>query len=129
MRAAVGTVMFLVLVGWGCAGGSSADQETEDGPIGSGTAASGGAAGNGSGLAGRGSPGGGAGGMSAAGPAMACGNGAVTRDEACDDGNQSDGDGCSADCRAIETGYSCQPPGQPCRRICLLYTSPSPRDS
>jgi fibro-slime domain-containing protein len=48
---------------------------------------------------------------------MVCGNGALTRDEACDDGNGQDGDGCSADCRAIETGYSCQPPGQACRRI------------
>lgn len=46
-----------------------------------------------------------------------CGNGALTLDEACDDGNTEGGDGCAADCRGIEGGYSCQPPGQPCRRI------------
>src|SRR5262245_2117339 len=41
-----------------------------------------------------------------------CGNGDRTRDEACDDGNKQSGDGCSADCLMIETGYSCQPPGK-----------------
>jgi len=28
-------------------------------------------------------------------------------DEACDDGNSKDGDGCSADCRAVEPGFTC----------------------
>ena len=34
--------------------------------------------------------------------------------ELCDDGNTEDGDGCSADCQAVEPGYTCSPPGQPC---------------
>lgn len=51
-----------------------------------------------------------------AGPAPdGCGDGVLTRDEACDDGNREDGDGCSADCRSVTPGYSCNPPGQPCR--------------
>src|SRR5262245_36816861 len=31
-----------------------------------------------------------------------CGNGQRTRDEACDDGNNMSGDGCSADCLVVE---------------------------
>src|SRR5262245_30810509 len=46
-----------------------------------------------------------------------CGNGQRTRDEACDDGNNVSGDGCSADCLVVEPGFSCQPPGQPCHRV------------
>src|SRR5262249_30206365 len=46
-----------------------------------------------------------------------CGNGERTRDEACDDGNNVSGDGCSADCLIVEPGFSCQPAGQPCHRI------------
>jgi fibro-slime domain-containing protein len=46
-----------------------------------------------------------------------CGNGALTPDEACDDGNKTSGDGCSADCLGIEPGYACTPAGKPCRRI------------
>src|SRR5512138_1257156 len=33
---------------------------------------------------------------------LGCGNGFVTPDEACDDGNNQSGDGCSADCRSAE---------------------------
>jgi fibro-slime domain-containing protein len=44
----------------------------------------------------------------------ACGNGDLTKDEACDDGNQEDGDGCAADCLRVEPGYSCARPGHPC---------------
>lgn len=35
-----------------------------------------------------------------------CGDGAITLDEGCDDGNARDGDGCSARC-AVEAGFSC----------------------
>ena len=46
-----------------------------------------------------------------------CGDGMRSEYEACDDGNTESGDGCSADCRGIEAGFSCQPPGQPCRVV------------
>jgi fibro-slime domain-containing protein len=46
-----------------------------------------------------------------------CGDGKLTSDEACDDGNTVDGDGCSANCLAVEPGYSCTPPGMPCHKI------------
>ena len=35
-----------------------------------------------------------------------CGDGAINGNETCDDGNVSDGDGCSSVCQ-VETGYSC----------------------
>src|SRR4051794_25584253 len=47
----------------------------------------------------------------------ACGNHERTADEACDDGNLVSGDGCSANCMVVESGFSCQPPGQPCHRV------------
>jgi len=50
-------------------------------------------------------------------PPAGCGNGMRTADEACDDGNKTGADGCSADCLSIEPGYSCQPAGKPCRQI------------
>src|SRR4051812_49225859 len=43
----------------------------------------------------------------------ACGNGERTADEACDDSNKTDGDGCSADCKVVEPGFSCVPAGMP----------------
>lgn len=46
-----------------------------------------------------------------------CGNGALTSDEACDDGNRESGDGCAANCLTVERGYSCNPPGAACRQI------------
>jgi fibro-slime domain-containing protein len=46
-----------------------------------------------------------------------CGDGERAKSEACDDGNKRDGDGCSADCLAVEPGFSCFPQGAPCRRI------------
>ncbi|RYE94846.1 MAG: DUF4215 domain-containing protein, partial [Myxococcales bacterium] len=35
--------------------------------------------------------------------------------EACDDGNSTGTDGCSADCKAIEQGFVCPTPGQACQ--------------
>jgi fibro-slime domain-containing protein len=46
-----------------------------------------------------------------------CGNRERTSDEACDDGNTVSGDGCAADCKTVESGYSCVPVGVPCHRI------------
>ncbi|HTJ83310.1 MAG TPA: DUF4215 domain-containing protein [Polyangiaceae bacterium] len=43
-----------------------------------------------------------------------CGDGVKDPNEACDDGNAQSGDGCAGDCGAIETGYACLVPGQPC---------------
>ncbi|MCA9704407.1 MAG: DUF4215 domain-containing protein [Myxococcales bacterium] len=47
---------------------------------------------------------------STTGPVEGCGDGEVTVDEECDDGNADDGDGCSVMC-TVEDGYLCQ--GQP----------------
>jgi len=46
-----------------------------------------------------------------------CGDGERTQDEACDDGNVVSGDGCAADCRSVDPGYSCVPAGKPCHRV------------
>jgi fibro-slime domain-containing protein len=43
-----------------------------------------------------------------------CGDGRLTRSEACDDGNRLPGDGCNADCRQRERDYACAVPGLPC---------------
>ncbi len=58
---------------------------------------------------------GGAGGIPQHPPA--CGNGELTPNEACDDGNQVGGDGCAADCLSVEQGYSCSIPGRACQPI------------
>jgi len=50
-------------------------------------------------------------------PPANCGDGLLTSDEACDDGNLLSGDGCTANCLSVERGYSCNPPGKPCRQI------------
>lgn len=50
-------------------------------------------------------------------PTAGCGDGELTGDEACDDSNTVGGDGCSANCLAVEKGYSCNPPGKPCHLI------------
>ena len=47
----------------------------------------------------------------------ACGNQKVETGEACDDGNTTGGDGCSADCAAIEDGYQCPTEGGACTKI------------
>lgn len=46
-----------------------------------------------------------------------CGDGVLTSDEACDDGNKVSGDGCAANCLATEPGFSCPTPGETCRSI------------
>jgi fibro-slime domain-containing protein len=43
-----------------------------------------------------------------------CGNGVIDDGEVCDDGNATGGDGCSADCLTIETGFYCTDPGIRC---------------
>ena len=46
-----------------------------------------------------------------------CGDGVRDAVEACDDGNNDDGDGCSADCSTIEPGYRCPTAGAQCIEI------------
>ncbi|AUX27426.1 hypothetical protein SOCEGT47_080160 [Sorangium cellulosum] len=46
-----------------------------------------------------------------------CGDGILTTDEACDDSNVVGEDGCAADCRSVELGWSCPIPGAACTRI------------
>lgn len=46
-----------------------------------------------------------------------CGDGKLTSDEACDDGNTKSGDGCSETCLIVERGFSCPNPGETCRAI------------
>ena len=46
-----------------------------------------------------------------------CGDRTRDATEACDDGNQTDGDGCSADCMMIEGGYRCPTVGVLCVAI------------
>jgi cysteine-rich repeat protein len=51
-------------------------------------------------------------------PLDCCGDGLISGDEACDDGNFAGGDGCAADCSIIEPGFECPTPGSPCLSIC-----------
>ncbi len=44
----------------------------------------------------------------------ACGDGFIDPGEVCDDGNGDSGDGCAANCDAIENDFVCPQPGQPC---------------
>jgi fibro-slime domain-containing protein len=46
-----------------------------------------------------------------------CGDGTLTPDEACDDGNKISGDGCRENCLQLDPGFSCANPGEPCREI------------
>lgn len=48
-----------------------------------------------------------------------CGDGTLTDDEACDDHNVLDGDGCAANCLNVERGFSCASPGAACLPIAL----------
>jgi cysteine-rich repeat protein len=49
-----------------------------------------------------------------------CGDAVLSVLEHCDDGNTADGDGCSADCSAVEAGYTCDNalPGSACASAC-----------
>lgn len=47
-------------------------------------------------------------------PTPGCGNGELTEDEACDDGNLESGDGCLANCRGVEAGFICRVANEPC---------------
>lgn len=48
------------------------------------------------------------------GTSVSCGDGALTEDEACDDGAKVDGDGCAADCLTVDPGFVCPVAGEPC---------------
>ena len=48
-----------------------------------------------------------------------CGDGVLNDDEACDDGGVVGGDGCLANCRAIEEGFICPTAGQPCNAFAV----------
>jgi fibro-slime domain-containing protein len=50
-------------------------------------------------------------------PPPGCGDGNLTKDEACDDHNKEAGDGCAANCLSVEAGFSCNPVGVPCHRV------------
>ncbi len=49
------------------------------------------------------------------GSSVNCGDGILQTEEACDDGNEEDGDGCAASCLALDPGYICATPGEPCQ--------------
>jgi len=48
---------------------------------------------------------------------VACGDGIIGKGEACDDGNTSNGDGCSATCQ-IEPGFFCNGSPSACNTLC-----------
>jgi fibro-slime domain-containing protein len=50
-------------------------------------------------------------------PGPNCGDGVLDKNEACDDGNTLDGDGCAGNCLSVETGWSCPTAGKPCRQV------------
>jgi fibro-slime domain-containing protein len=56
-------------------------------------------------------------------PPPGCADTEKADDEACDDGNTTNGDGCSANCLVVETGYTCDTPGSPCELVALCGDS------
>ncbi len=48
-----------------------------------------------------------------------CGDGTLTDDEACDDGNTEGGDGCYANCLGVDRGFLCATPNEPCQRFAI----------
>ncbi len=56
----------------------------------------------------------GGGGQGGEGPGPYCGDGIKQATEVCDDGNAESGDGCTGTCNAIELGFGCLTPGEPC---------------
>jgi cysteine-rich repeat protein len=49
---------------------------------------------------------------------VVCGDGVWLAQEACDDGNTADGDGCNANCTAVEDGFDCPGGGAACVGAC-----------
>jgi fibro-slime domain-containing protein len=49
---------------------------------------------------------------------VVCGDGRISGNEACDDHNTDDGDGCSGDCSKVEDGWECMAAGLRCRPKC-----------
>lgn len=47
-----------------------------------------------------------------------CGDGTIAASETCDDGNTRDGDGCSADCLHVESGFHCSGSPSMCATTC-----------
>jgi cysteine-rich repeat protein len=96
---------------------SNSDGRTEVGPQTTGGAGTGGApilgAGGTGSTVGLGTGGDG----SSEAPTINCADGHLDKDEACDDGNKEDGDGCHANCRALEKGFVCPQPGEACQPI------------
>jgi fibro-slime domain-containing protein len=56
-------------------------------------------------------------------PPPGCADSEKADDELCDDGNATNGDGCSANCLVVETGYTCDIPGSPCALVELCGDS------
>ncbi len=52
-----------------------------------------------------------------------CADGVLDEDEACDDGNSENGDGCQGNCLAVDPGYSCNPPGEACHELVVCGDS------
>jgi fibro-slime domain-containing protein len=48
-----------------------------------------------------------------------CGDGLLGENEACDDANTNDSDGCVHDCTSVEEGWSCYPPGRKCHKMAI----------
>jgi len=100
------------LAGFACGAGEQ-DGTTDEGESGGTTSGSSGGTTSGSGGFEIGS-----GGTILEPPATAnCADGTRDPDEACDDGNKDDGDGCASNCRRVEPGYVCADPGQLCSAI------------
>lgn len=97
------------------AGGQGGDQPV-GGTAGGGAGGEGGAGGQGPGPGGEG----GVGGTSAV-----CGDGVLGGLETCDDGNAGAGDGCDETC-ALESGYTCPTPNQPCTLLAGSCDEPRP---
>lgn len=81
---------------------------------GSGAGSNGGAGGDGGEGAGFDTGGGGEGGEGGEPPGPYCGDGIQQANEVCDDGNAESGDGCTGTCDAVEEGFGCLTPGEPC---------------
>jgi fibro-slime domain-containing protein len=116
LNTAIGALSLTLLTSAMLESGCSAGQKGQHG-----VSASGGASGSSSGAGGLLGMGGtirlDAGSLSTAGTGHpsggACGDGAIQRSEGCDDGNRTDGDGCSRICQ-LEANWNCPTEGMPC---------------